>query len=1427
MYTSLKKLSNILILKQEGTSRQERYMQALHATERLMDNRSMQEMIAYMQRFAKNLLFIDPSKDQIDFEESWEHFFKNDILFLIANISTKNVEEVKKTYDDLFKVFEENKKIENFLELLEFTFSRFKKINEWYKASFPDNTLRHDFTMYIGSYLQHELAVTREMLLYSLNQLNDRNKIDLFRNEFLNMEDIWSLQDKENIPLREKIFAGKDDQEKLTNASILLQKTFDTIFHATETIVNKCTAYFNNAIQLKQDYHHDHNPHVALIIAFLKLYEYAKNELNKIPQRHLDFYYKDVLKIKEKEANPDQTFVVFELAKGFDTGMIKKGTQLSAGKDKKNKELIYETAKEIVVNKSQVNALHSVFIERNAGLQILNYYKEAFTQNIGHVTSASSSAGIFKLFGEPKTPAIALIGFAISSSQLYLAKGERKVIITFDSPVPIELCSNSQNSQPIEVFDTSIIKLLLTGEKGWIDSDVAKNEIQINSLKKTNATSIELNFTISIKQEQAIVAFNKKFHEGNYNTGSPVLQCILKYPSAQSTDQTTDKINELVSQACMLQNLQVARIRITVHVGDIQLTPSFNGVRDLILENDESVVDNKKPFFPFTSIPKVGSSFFIGCKDLFYKNIQDLYINMEWLLPDNFRTYYQRYLSPYDINKFMASFSILKGKQWKKINDIPLIDVNLSDPRFRSIRFNLKKLKVDVSALPTDEVSGFDDLKKDGTLRLKLNYPDFGHGIYPQLITSAVMEGAHEKSAGVDYYKIIRQQLHDSIIEIKYPDDIRVRTGRLKVIYDILEARKMVASARTMMINALTDIIRKYNIDNLVTRRPGDAGTEDEVDDAPGRMLVNDSNLIDRFLGIFRKIGVVGKGVHYDKDKDELDDVADNLIEKVNRHADFIMPSDDELINLMINETDSAISKAVSIIVDELLALKRQGDIDLNIAGDILENEFKEVNRVINDMIAKKIAIHLAVNELPPPPYTPLINNLSVSYSSVKELSGKEDKFFHITPSGVLERGLLNNAVQTSGTGPEIFFTNHIFPNQLIAPDLDLQGMFFIGISNVLPDQNLSLLFQLAEDPKWNDKKPPVIQWFYLQDNFWIKLSNDNIISDSTYGLQATGIIEFATPGNVNNLSTLFNVESLYWLCAAVERDTDTFPNLIDVKSQAVLVTFKDYKNNPGHLELSLEADKINKLIDDIPYIKKISQPVSSFNGKLQENDREYYTRVSERLRHKSRAINNWDYERLILENFPSFYKVKCLNNYYNGDFAIGHVTVIPIADFRNKKFAGSNMLLPKISYMELRSIEKFIAAKSSPFVKVHAVNPKLEHVLITCKVRFLSFINKGFYLKKLNEELVNFLTPWANGEAETVSFSAKIYASSIINFIDSRDYIDYVTDLVLEQYAENDIGEKTFIRNPAQLTSLVETELNTGHSILVSAPEHNIELVE
>ncbi|PSR52334.1 hypothetical protein AHMF7605_01750 [Adhaeribacter arboris] len=1455
MNKDLRSIGNIL--KQEGTSRYERYLPALDPQSVLIDDRKLQDFISYAQRYAKQVWYVHANGENDNLTESWEYFFKNDIVLLLANIATKNVKYYKETYDQLQEFFNQEPLLANFIDLLEFTFARFKKINSWYYASALDSTLNFDLKLYIGSYLRRELESLQEMILYARN-LTGKNyrladfKVDFFSthnqpnanereineilqkyglsgrtftspallekvNEIINQDNVWDVTDRENIRARERLFAGTNDEEKLRSAALRLNKIFDAIYHATENIVNNSQSYFEEAIHQKQD----HLPHMALFISFIKLFGYARQELNKLPQKHLDFYYKDVLRIKTKLAVPDKTYVVLELAKGFEFSPVKKGTALLAGKDKYNNELHYETDEDILVNKAQIAAVETIFIQQNADKQTLNYYTESITSDANATEEVAPS---WKMFGEPKVANTAEIGFGMASTQFYLSKGERNVVVTFTSEEPIAY----------EQFNTRLLRLLLTGEKGWLNSDDPKSGIFINSLTRTSPTTLELNFSVALTQKSAIVAFDPTLHAGNFNTTLPVAQYVLKYPRRQllPEDPQYSNFQDSVQQLNTLQNLKITQSTIRVQVGSLNASFSLDGVKDLVLENTEATLDSKKPFYPFTAIPKVGSAFYIGCKDLYHKNIDKLTVNLEWLLPDNFRAYYNKYLPPYDSNKFKAAFSVLKNKRWQKINDVSVIDKDSIDPKYRTIRLDFSKLKQVTEADSADSEISIDNERQDGTLMLKLNYPDFGHGIYPQLITTAMMEKAASKYGSVDFYKIVKKQLHDSVISIKLPDDINQRQGSLRVVvYDILEKVKNNDQARTMMTNGLSELIRRINGSNVITRKPPPTTAEAE-ETAPAdqdRVLVNDENYIERILRFLKKVRLIDKEIHYDQDMQDTDQVVDRVKDKVNTSADFILPSDQELVGVIMNEANNAINKTVANVVDEILTFRETNRLpDPETVAALLTQEFNEANEVINDMIARKIAILLSANEIPPPPYAPVVNAISLSYTASKS-SAEGDEFFHITPLGVFPIKVAGYSNQGALPTGKLLKTASIFPQSILdnpnRPDI-MPGMLFIGVRDLVPPQNLSVLVQVAEGSRLNDKKPPKVHWWYLHNYEWLQLKDEAIISDSTYGLQTTGLLQFSIPSAANNVGNLFAANGLFWLCASVARDPDAFPRLVSLKAQVVRVTFKDQDNDPRHLALPLEANKIKSLVDQNPQIKKVSQPVASFLGQVQENSSTYYVRVSERLRHKGRAITNWDYERLVLQNFSAVFKVKCLNNYHNGQFVTGHVTVVPVSDLRNKNYYGSNVLIPKTSYIDLRKIEELLSACSSPFVKVHAQNPQLDQILIRCKVKFYTGVDQGYYLQRLNEDLIQFLTPWASGNANALSFSAKIYASSIINFIDQRDYVDYVVDLIMQQYTETESGEKIFAVNPDQLTSLVETKFTTGHSILVSAPKHEIELM-
>ena len=125
----------------------------------------------------------------------------------------------------------------------------------------------------------------------------------------------------------------------------------------------------------------------------------------------------------------------------------------------------------------------------------------------------------------------------------------------------------------------------------------------------------------------------------------------------------------------------------------------------------------------------------------------------------------------------------------------------------------------------------------------------------------------------------------------------------------------------------------------------------------------------------------------------------------------------------------------------------------------------------------------------------------------------------------------------------------------------------------------------------------------------------------------------------------------------------------------------------------------------------------------------DFYRRISERLRHKDRAIDLWDYERLVLEAFPSIYKVKCLNHtqyepaesqgsgpcsggVYR-ELAPGHVTLVALPNLRGQ--VQRDPLKPYTSLGVLSDIQAYLAQRCSGFVQLHVKNPQFEEVRIIC----------------------------------------------------------------------------------------------------------------
>jgi hypothetical protein len=195
--------------------------------------------------------------------------------------------------------------------------------------------------------------------------------------------------------------------------------------------------------------------------------------------------------------------------------------------------------------------------------------------------------------------------------------------------------------------------------------------------------------------------------------------------------------------------------------------------------------------------------------------------------------------------------------------------------------------------------------------------------------------------------------------------------------------------------------------------------------------------------------------------------------------------------------------------------------------------------------------------------------------------------------------------------------------------------------------------------------------------------------------------------------------------------------------------------------------------------VKSITQTYISFGGKTSERDTSFYTRVSERLRHKKRALELWDFERLILDEFPEIFKVKCLTHTDDvTDLAPGTVSAVVVPNLINKN--AINPLQPKVNLLTLQNIRAYVSQYLPLFVTFNPDNPIYEQLLVDFKVGFFPGKDAGFYGNLLNEEIKRFLSPWAYEEGQDITFGGKVFKSDIVVFIESRPYVDFVNSFKL-----------------------------------------------
>jgi hypothetical protein len=405
-----------------------------------------------------------------------------------------------------------------------------------------------------------------------------------------------------------------------------------------------------------------------------------------------------------------------------------------------------------------------------------------------------------------------------------------------------------------------------------------------------------------------------------------------------------------------------------------------------------------------------------------------------------------------------------------------------------------------------------------------------------------------------------------------------------------------------------------------------------------------------------------------------------------------------------------------------------------------------------------------------------------------------------------------------------------------LVPRFSQEGELLIGIAKTNVPITINLLFLLADGSSNPLKAQETVHWSFLADeNNWVEFESNKVI-DGTINLTRTGIVTLSIPKEAGLIHTAYT-SGLIWVKASVATNTDAVCKIIDIKAQGALAELVQSETEDIEFRNLLPAGTINKLKLSDSAIKSISQPADSIGGRVRENDPDFYQRVSERLRHKQRAISIWDYEHLIMQAFPSIYQTKCLNHtgFYekNGEKIFcenfpGHVTVICIPDLKNK--TNINPLRPYTSIATLTDISIFLVKLKNPFAQLHVVNPLFEEVQLEFEVRFHDNMDEVFYRNLLDIEIEQFLCPWAWDSIQKITFGGKINKSTLINFVEERPYVDFLSCFKIHHIIRDEEGKVSYKSN-----DLEEIIASSSRSVLVShfeesslsAPRHIIQVIQ
>lgn len=689
------------LLWRPGTSQGKRIAEALslRPDSAQIDGRKLGDLLDYIYQYARLVVFhehkIDPEGRAYVELSNWLSFFERSLPFTLNRFAKSDFDQLEADLRGFLSAIEKKPDVQSLRLLLDYC--HFELITPWDRLQQP----ARQFDFELVTLLEQ---TTRTSLLSPLRRFIELSNAAAkyfctSRYEFIGFtKGPWDIPIEDLFVTDETVVdipGGHDGAILWLAAEVadIAQRFLGT----QREIAAEVPRFLNPSIEiLKQR----NEPHVGLLFVFLRLFEHFQGDLNGLTQKHLEFFYFNVLKLKPRNMEPDRAHLVFELSKHLTSHAIAQGTQFKGAKDSKNIDILFGLDEEIVIDKAKVAALKTLFLNSSQGcLDVDARSPRSFVEGVYVAPVADSADGKGEPFQEeqsknwatlgakvskytapdevvPQSHPFGRIGFILASPVLWLNEGRRTVTIT------IECDAGSNTDVFAECFQTlppgeDLFDVRFSGEDGWFE---AEGGITVSIEPHQGQQTVTLTFVATLGLEEPAVAFYEEKAVDEFfaiERPFPMVKIELKPEVQAECDSNCETGNCCLAKRDSATKVTIALYHFLRHlrIKDVKIEVKVCGVKNLVVQNEESLQDVNSPILPFGARPKVGAEFYIGSKEVFCKNWQKFWLHVNWKdKPPDLREHYEFYAyepfedgsSKIEEESFTFKAAVLEGRRWKE-----------------------------------------------------------------------------------------------------------------------------------------------------------------------------------------------------------------------------------------------------------------------------------------------------------------------------------------------------------------------------------------------------------------------------------------------------------------------------------------------------------------------------------------------------------------------------------------------------------------------------------------------------------------------------------------------------------------------------------------------------------------------------------------